>query len=149
MAAPGVRSRAVAGYAKRNLRDVQDMAVRFGFSKSQEAFDHRDRTAEEIYVVLSGSGRVKLDEELVELAALDAVRVSPGVTRSFQAGTAGLEALAARDRNRARSGPRPSSLVSSGRAEVGVGKREEAATRGRDRRVVPGDRGAARSLRRG
>lgn len=107
------------GYAKKNLRDVEDMAVRFGFSKSQEArfpaqdlgaeqtgmnyliikpgqreaFAHRHRTAEEIYVVLSGSGRVKLDEERVELAALDAVRVSPGVTRSFEAGAAGLEVL--------------------------------------------------------
>ena len=115
---PGIRSRAV-GYAKKNLRDIQDMAVQFGFSKTQEArfprqdlgaeqtgmnyliikpgqreaFAHRHRMAEEIYVVLSGSGRVKLDEELVELAPLDAVRVSPGVTRSFEAGTDGLQVL--------------------------------------------------------
>ncbi|HLM08459.1 MAG TPA: cupin domain-containing protein [Thermoleophilaceae bacterium] len=106
-------------YAKRNLRDVEDMAVRFGFSESQEArfpredlgaertglnyltikpgqreaFAHRHRTAEEIYVVLSGSGRVKLDAELVELAPLDAVRVGPGTTRSFQAGPDGLQVL--------------------------------------------------------
>ena len=106
-------------YAKKNLRDVEDMAVRFGFSKSQEArfpredlgaeqtglnyltikpgrreaFAHRHRTAEEIYVVLSGSGRVKLDAELVELAPLDAVRVGPGTTRSFQAGPDGLQVL--------------------------------------------------------
>jgi mannose-6-phosphate isomerase-like protein (cupin superfamily) len=115
---PGIRSRPV-GYAKKNLRDVKDMAVQFGFSKTQEArfprqdlgaeqtgmnyliikpgqreaFAHRHRTAEEMYVVLSGSGRVKLDEELVELAALDAVRVSPGVTRSFEAGPDGLQVL--------------------------------------------------------
>jgi uncharacterized cupin superfamily protein len=95
------------------------MAVQFGFSRTQEArfpghdlgaeqtgmnyliikpgqreaFAHRQRTAEEIYVVLSGSGRVKLDQELVELAPLDAVRVSPRVTRSFEAGPDGLQVL--------------------------------------------------------
>ncbi len=59
----------------------------------REAFAHRHRTAEEIYVVLAGSGAVKLDDELVELAPLDAVRVSPGVARAFQAGPDGLEVL--------------------------------------------------------
>ena len=44
-------------------------------------------------VVLSGNRRVKLDDELVELAPLDAVRVSPGVTRTFEAGDSGLEVL--------------------------------------------------------
>jgi uncharacterized cupin superfamily protein len=107
------------GYAKKNLRDVQDMAVQHGLSDTQEArfprtdlgaeqtgvsylivkpgkreaFAHRHRTAEEIYVVLAGSGRVKLDDELVDLAPLDAVRVSPGVTRAFEAGADGLEVL--------------------------------------------------------
>lgn len=59
----------------------------------REAFAHRHRTAEEIYVVLAGTGRVKLDDELVELAPLDAVRVSPGVARSFEAGPDGLQVL--------------------------------------------------------
>ena len=59
----------------------------------REAFAHRHRVAEEIYVVFSGSGRVKLDDELVELSPLDAVRVSPGVARSFEAGPDGLEVL--------------------------------------------------------
>ncbi len=106
-------------YAKKNLRDVEDMAVKHGFSDAQsarfaradlgaeqtglnyltvkpgqrEAFAHRHREAEEIYVVLGGSGRVKLDHEFVELTPLDAVRVSPGVTRSFEAGGDGLEVL--------------------------------------------------------
>ena len=43
----------------------------------QEATAHRHRTAEEIYVVVAGTGRVKLDDELVELGPLDAVRVGP------------------------------------------------------------------------
>jgi len=59
----------------------------------REAFAHRHRTAEEIYVVLAGAGRVKLDDELVELGPLDAVRVSAGVARSFEAGSEALEVL--------------------------------------------------------
>ncbi len=42
----------------------------------------------------TGSGRLKLDDEIVEVAALDAIRVSPEVTRSFEAGPDGLELIA-------------------------------------------------------
>ena len=106
-------------YAKKNLYDVDDSALEHGLSDSQEArfpredlgaertgfnylivkpgqreaFAHRHREAEEVYLVLSGSGRVKLDDQLVELARMDAVRVSPGTARSFEAGTTGLEVL--------------------------------------------------------
>jgi mannose-6-phosphate isomerase-like protein (cupin superfamily) len=106
-------------HAKKNLRDVEDMAVRFGLSDTQEArfpredlgaeqtgvnylvvkpgareaFAHRHERAEELYVVLSGSGRVKLDDEVVELEPLDAVCVSPGVTRRFEGGPDGLAVL--------------------------------------------------------
>jgi mannose-6-phosphate isomerase-like protein (cupin superfamily) len=106
-------------YAKKNLYDVDDSALEHGLSDSQEArfpredlgaertgfnylivkpgqreaFAHRHREAEEVYLVLSGSGRVKLDDQLVELARMDAVRVSPGTARSFEAGAAGLEVL--------------------------------------------------------
>ena len=108
------------GYTKRNLRESQDMAPRFGHDEVQEArfpwreleaertgfallrvkpgrrqtFAHRHGEAEEIYVVLSGSGRFKLDDELVEVGELDAVRIAPGVTRSAEAGPDGLEYLA-------------------------------------------------------
>jgi uncharacterized cupin superfamily protein len=107
------------GFSKRNLREVEDTAVRFGLSDTQEArfprgdlgaeqtglnylivkpgrreaFAHRHGEAEELYVVLAGRGRVKLDDELVELEPLDVVRVSPGVTRAFEAGEEGLEIL--------------------------------------------------------
>jgi len=106
-------------HTKKNLRDVDDSAARYGLSDKQEArfarrdlgaeqtgvsyliikpgrreaFAHRHREAEEIYVVLTGSGRVKLDNELVDLIELDAVRVAPGTTRQFQAGRNGLELL--------------------------------------------------------
>jgi mannose-6-phosphate isomerase-like protein (cupin superfamily) len=106
-------------YAKKNLRDVEDSALKYGIGDTQEArfprtelgaeqtglnflivkpgqreaFAHRHRKAEEIYVVLAGSGRVKLDDDLVDLAPLDAIRVSPGTTRSFEAGPDGLDVL--------------------------------------------------------
>jgi hypothetical protein len=44
--------------------------------------------------VLSGSGRAKLDDEILDIGALDALRVAPKVTRGFEAGPDGLELLA-------------------------------------------------------
>ena len=54
-------------------------------------YGHTHKTQEEIYVVLGGSGRMKLDDEIVELTQWDAVRVSPGVWRCYEAGPHGLE----------------------------------------------------------
>jgi mannose-6-phosphate isomerase-like protein (cupin superfamily) len=108
------------GYTLKRLTDVEDSAPKFGFGEIGEArfataaldaedtgfshhrlragrrqpFGHRHDDAEEVYVVLAGAGRVKLDEEVVEISRLDAVRVAPGVTRAFEAGPDGLELLA-------------------------------------------------------
>jgi mannose-6-phosphate isomerase-like protein (cupin superfamily) len=60
---------------------------------ARQAFGHRHEDAEEVYVVLSGSGRLKLDDEIVEVGELDAIRVSPAVTRCFEASSEGLELL--------------------------------------------------------
>lgn len=60
----------------------------------RQAFGHRHAQAEEIYVVLAGSGRVKLDDEIVELESRDAIRVAPAVMRAFEAGPDGLELIA-------------------------------------------------------
>lgn len=60
----------------------------------RQPFGHRHDQAEEIYVVLSGSGRVKLDEEIAQIGPLDAIRVAPAVIRCFEAGDDGLELLA-------------------------------------------------------
>ena len=57
-------------------------------------FTHRHTDAEEIYVVLSGSGRVKLDDELVDVGPLDSIRVAPATARAFEAGEDGLDLLA-------------------------------------------------------
>jgi mannose-6-phosphate isomerase-like protein (cupin superfamily) len=108
------------GYTLSNLRDVEDSAPKFGMAPAMQArfasrdlelsesgvslqrlaanatqpFGHRHHRQEELYVVIDGGGRVKLDDELVELRAWDAIRVAPGVTRAFSAGPEGLEFLA-------------------------------------------------------
>jgi mannose-6-phosphate isomerase-like protein (cupin superfamily) len=56
-------------------------------------FGHTHRKQEEIYVVVRGSGRMKLDDEIVELREWDAVRVPPGTWRGYEAGPEGLEIL--------------------------------------------------------
>jgi mannose-6-phosphate isomerase-like protein (cupin superfamily) len=54
---------------------------------------HRHREQEEAYVVVGGSGRAWLDEEVVELSSWDVVRVAPSVIRSFEAGPDGLDLI--------------------------------------------------------
>jgi mannose-6-phosphate isomerase-like protein (cupin superfamily) len=56
-------------------------------------YGHSHVRQEEVYVVVRGSGRMKLDDEIVELAEWDAVRVPPGTWRGYEAGPDGLELL--------------------------------------------------------
>ena len=49
-------------------------------------YGHTHKKQEEVYVVLRGSGRMKLDDEIVELKEWDAVRVPPGTWRGYEAG---------------------------------------------------------------
>ena len=56
-------------------------------------YGHTHETQEEVYVVVSGGGRMKLDDEVIELAQWDAVRVPPGTWRGYEAGPEGLELL--------------------------------------------------------
>jgi uncharacterized cupin superfamily protein len=110
----------VADYAKKNLREVEDAAVKHGFSETQmarfaggdlgcekiglalegvkpgrrQAFGHRHEEDEEVYVIIQGGGRMRLGEEEIEVAPMDAIRVAPGVMRGFEAGPEGLELLA-------------------------------------------------------
>ena len=56
-------------------------------------YGHTHVKQEEVYVVLRGSGRMKLDDEIVELREWDAVRVPPGTWRGYEAGPDGLEIL--------------------------------------------------------
>jgi len=58
------------------------------------AVGHRHREQEEAYVVVGGSGRMKLDDEVRELRRWDVVRVSPAVVRAVEAGDEGVELIA-------------------------------------------------------
>ena len=108
------------GYTVRNLKEVDDSAPEFGMSPDVEArfarkplesqkvavsyqrlqpnvrmpFGHTHAGQEEIYVMLGGSARMKLDDELVELRQWDAVRVDPETMRAIEAGPGGVEYLA-------------------------------------------------------
>jgi quercetin dioxygenase-like cupin family protein len=56
-------------------------------------YGHRHREQEEAYVVIGGSGRLRLGDEIVELKQWDAVRVAPQVVRAFEGGPDGLELI--------------------------------------------------------
>jgi quinol monooxygenase YgiN/mannose-6-phosphate isomerase-like protein (cupin superfamily) len=108
------------GHTIHNLADAEDLAAKYGYGEMGEArfpsddlgaeqtglshqrlrpgkrqmFAHRHGRAEEVYVVLSGRGRVRIGEEIIEVGPLDAIRVGPEETRAFEAGPEGLELLA-------------------------------------------------------
>lgn len=109
-----------APYTLQQLTDVEDSAPKFGFEGMGEArfakgdleteqtgvsylrlnpnkrqpFAHKHENAEEVYAVISGSGRLKLDDDIIDVKQLDAIRVAATVTRAFEAGPDGLEILA-------------------------------------------------------
>jgi mannose-6-phosphate isomerase-like protein (cupin superfamily) len=58
------------------------------------SMSHSHREQEEAYVVISGSGRVRLDDEIRDVKRLDVIRVAPEVIRAFEAGPEGLEVIA-------------------------------------------------------
>jgi mannose-6-phosphate isomerase-like protein (cupin superfamily) len=111
----------VSGYTKLNLaEDVENSAEKFGMGDVLAAhfvrddleakqfglslqrlkpnqrmpFGHNHKSQEEVYVVVGGSGRLKLDDDVVDVARWDAVRVAPEVMRAFEAGPDGLEVVA-------------------------------------------------------
>jgi quinol monooxygenase YgiN len=78
------------GYTHLNLEDVEDMAARFGLEDRGEA---RFANREEVVVVLAGGGKVKIDDDIMDVRALDAIRIAPSSARAFEAGPDGLEFL--------------------------------------------------------
>ena len=103
-------------WTRKNLVDVRDVsppdvAIEWRFARAalgspelgvsrftyepgaRMPWGHRHREQEELYVVVAGSGRAKLDDEVIELEAWDALRVAPEVIRSFEAGPDGLDVI--------------------------------------------------------
>jgi mannose-6-phosphate isomerase-like protein (cupin superfamily) len=116
-----MRNPDVAGYTRVNLKDdVEDMAPKFGLAPGLESrfarvplelrnaglsyfkmapgfrvpFGHVHSEQEEAYLVISGSARIKLDDEIVEARQWDVVRVAPGVWRGMEGGSEGAEIVA-------------------------------------------------------
>jgi uncharacterized cupin superfamily protein len=56
-------------------------------------YGHTHATQEEVFVVVGGSGRMKLDDDVIDVEQWDAVRVPPGTWRGYEAGPSGLELL--------------------------------------------------------
>jgi len=111
----------VPDYTHLNLKDdVDNAAERFGLAPDLEtrfgrnalglagggfsyqryapgyrsSIAHRHTTQEEVYVVIGGGGRVKVEDEVRELRTWDAIRFAPDVARAFEAGPDGLELIA-------------------------------------------------------
>jgi mannose-6-phosphate isomerase-like protein (cupin superfamily) len=80
----------------RKYLDSEELGVSlFRYPPNKVATDgHHHKEQEEAYVVVGGSGRIKLDDDVVELKQFDVVRVAPQVVRAFEAGPQGLEIIA-------------------------------------------------------
>jgi mannose-6-phosphate isomerase-like protein (cupin superfamily) len=110
----------MGSYTKKNLRDVENQAPKFGMPDELDArfartqlesetlglsilrlepgfrmpFGHKHTAQEEVYVVVRGSGRVKVGDEIVELGEWDAIRFDTDTMRNMEAGPEGIEYLA-------------------------------------------------------
>ena len=96
------RAEGVEGRFGRNAMGARDIGVSHwryapGF---RSPVGHKHREQEEAYLVISGSGELLLDGEVIALKPWDLVRVSPEVTRAFAGGPDGLEIVAV-------GGPKP------------------------------------------
>ena len=110
----------MADYTVVNLKEVEDQAPKFDMSPQMEMrmarvalglensgvsyqrlapsfrlpFGHKHRNQEEVYVLVGGSARIKLEDEVVDLKPFDAVRVPKDTMRGFEAGPEGAEFIA-------------------------------------------------------
>ena len=89
--APGLQAR----FARKYL-DSEELGVsHFTYAPDyRPPFGHSHREQEEAYVVVGGSGRVRLDDEIIELRTWDVLRVAPSVVRGFEGGPEGLQLIA-------------------------------------------------------
>jgi mannose-6-phosphate isomerase-like protein (cupin superfamily) len=110
----------MANYTKKNLREVENQAPNWGMPEDLEArfarndvegktlglslmtlapgfrmpFGHKHSGQEEVYVVVRGSGRIKVEDEVVELGQWDAIRLGKDTMRGVEAGPDGIEYVA-------------------------------------------------------
>jgi mannose-6-phosphate isomerase-like protein (cupin superfamily) len=110
----------MAAYTVQNLREVEDQAPKFELTPNLEfrsarvplelehsgisyqrlapnfrlPFGHTHKTQEEIYVIVSGSARIKVEDEVVDLKQWDAIRVHKDTRRALEGGPEGAEIIA-------------------------------------------------------
>jgi uncharacterized cupin superfamily protein len=110
----------MSDYTHKSLPDVDDMAPQFGMPAEMQSrfaarplglertgltyfrlapgfripFAHRHEDQEEVYVVIRGSARIKVGEDVLDLSELDAVRVAGDTLRNLEAGPDGAEVIA-------------------------------------------------------
>ncbi len=91
---PGLEGR----FARKHLGSTELGISRFTYEPNlRSPGGHSHREQEEAYVVISGSGRMRLDDEIREVRQWDVIRVAPPVVRAFEAGADGLDVIAVGD----------------------------------------------------
>ena len=110
----------MGGYTAKNLKEIENQGVKFGLPENdvqlrmakdplegsgcgvtymklgpgwRAPWGHTHKTQEEIFILVNGSARMKLDDEIVELKPFTAVRVSPETMRSYEGGAEGAELI--------------------------------------------------------
>src|SRR3954471_1211275 len=163
----------MSAYTLRNLREVEDQAAKHGLGPAFEArfpfreldadetglslqrlapgermpFAHRHDEAEEICVVLTGSGEALVDGDVVPVAAAVALRLAPSVVRPYAAGPEGMEYLIFGPR-REQDSTQSQADWPAGRPPAGRARpRRRPGRLARDLAVLPGDRRGRRDLR--
>jgi mannose-6-phosphate isomerase-like protein (cupin superfamily) len=87
----GIESR----FARTNLELDNSGVSYFRLDPDYRApFGHTHSEQEEVYVVVSGTARVAIGDEVVDLSQWDAVRIAPGEMHGMEAGSDGAEILA-------------------------------------------------------
>jgi len=110
----------MTNYTKKNLNEVENSAPKFGMPSELEArfartalggetlglslftlapnfrmpFGHKHEDQEEVYVILRGSGRIKVGDEIVDVEPYDAIRIGTDTMRAVEAGPEGVEYIA-------------------------------------------------------
>jgi mannose-6-phosphate isomerase-like protein (cupin superfamily) len=110
----------MSGYTRKNLREVENAAPRFQMPSEMEArfartpvegetlglslmtlapnfripFGHKHESQEEVYVIVRGSGQIRVEGEIVEVAQWDAIRFDKDTMRAVEAGPDGIEYIA-------------------------------------------------------
>jgi quercetin dioxygenase-like cupin family protein len=88
---PGLEGR----FSRKQLGSSELGVSRFTYAPNvRNPVGHSHREQEEAYVVVAGSGRVRLDDEIRDIRQWDVVRVAPPVVRAFEAGPDGLDLIA-------------------------------------------------------